>query len=127
MARRARQADSPYPGRKTGGARENGGWTRARIKQPGYRGAQGIEADDRKPRADAAENARDRYSLQRGGEGEDARLAMINNRAVGLPPKDPLELSDREEELLDWLEANNVPRSDEIFPVLLKRELRRRN
>ena len=33
------------------------------------------------------------------------------------PPKDPLELSDREEELHDWLESNRVPRSDDISPV----------
>jgi signal transduction histidine kinase len=33
------------------------------------------------------------------------------------PPKDPLELSDREEELRDWLESNRVPRSDDISPV----------
>jgi len=41
----------------------------------------------------------------------------ITNRPPA-PPKDPLELSDREQELFDWLESNDVPRADEISPVL---------
>ena len=33
-------------------------------------------------------------------------------------PPDPLELSDREEALLCWLEEQSIPRADEIAPVL---------
>jgi signal transduction histidine kinase len=30
---------------------------------------------------------------------------------------DPLELSDREQQLQDWLEGNSIPRSDEVAPI----------
>lgn len=38
-------------------------------------------------------------------------------RRLPRPPHDPLELSDREQELQEWLEAQNVPRSDDVAPV----------
>ena len=40
------------------------------------------------------------------------------------PPQDPLELSDREQELQDWLESQNIPRSDEVAPVFAESGLR---
>lgn len=33
-------------------------------------------------------------------------------------PADPLEISDREQDLCDWIEQRNLPRGDEIAPVL---------
>ena len=56
-----------------------------------------------------------RYNEEEKAKMRDFAISITNRPSA--PPKDPLELSDREEELLDWLEANNVPRSDEISPV----------
>jgi signal transduction histidine kinase len=39
--------------------------------------------------------------------------SMIQQRQPK-PPQDPLELSDREQELQEWLESQDVPRSDEV-------------
>lgn len=33
-------------------------------------------------------------------------------------PADPIEISDREQELCDWIEQRNLPRGDEVAPVL---------
>jgi signal transduction histidine kinase len=57
-----------------------------------------------------------RYNEEEKAKMRDFAISITNRPPV--PPKDPLELSDREEELHCWLESNNVPRADEISPVL---------
>lgn len=56
-----------------------------------------------------------RYNEEEKAKMRDFAISITNRPSA--PPKDPLELSDREEELLDWLESNKVPRADEISPI----------
>jgi signal transduction histidine kinase len=57
-----------------------------------------------------------RYNEEEKAKMRDFAISITNRPPA--PPKDPLELSDREQELFDWLESNDVPRADEISPVL---------
>jgi signal transduction histidine kinase len=43
--------------------------------------------------------------------------ATFLNKPPGRPA-DPIEISDREQDLCDWMEQRNMPRADEIAPVL---------
>ncbi len=45
-------------------------------------------------------------------------FALTHMKPCTAPPLDPLEQSDREQELYDWLEQHEIPRPDEIAPVL---------